>query len=142
MTEPEALKARLADFIEQVWNQGLTQAADHFLAERYTIHHDPGDPWDGQSLDRAGFKARLAASRAPCPDQRFTPVDLIAEGRRVAMTWTWRATHLGEIGGIAPTGRVLTMSGATVYGFDAAGLITGHWQIADRLGIWRQLQAG
>jgi hypothetical protein len=34
------------------------------------------------------------------------------------------------------------MSGATVYDFDPANRICGHWQVADRLGIYRQLQEG
>ena len=33
------------------------------------------------------------------------------------------------------------MSGATAYGFDAEGRITGHWQITDRLGVYQQLLA-
>ena len=28
------------------------------------------------------------------------------------------------------------MTGATVYGFDANEQLTGHWQIADRLGVY------
>jgi hypothetical protein len=34
------------------------------------------------------------------------------------------------------------MSGATVYMFDADDRLTGHWQIADRLGAYQQLQRG
>jgi len=33
------------------------------------------------------------------------------------------------------------MSGATAYSFDAQDRLTGHWQIADRLGVFQQLQA-
>jgi hypothetical protein len=32
------------------------------------------------------------------------------------------------------------MSGMTVYDFDTADRLSGHWQIADRLGVYQQLQ--
>lgn len=63
---------RLREFIERVWNQGDAGAAEDYLAPAYTIHHDPGDPWENRTLDLAGFQDRLRQSRAPFPDQCFT----------------------------------------------------------------------
>lgn len=113
MSTPEHNAAALRDFIEAVWNQGDSEAADCWLAPRYTIHHDPGDPWDGR--------------------------DLMAQDDRVIITWHWQATHLGEFPGFPPTGQTIRMSGATVYHF-VDGRIAGHWQVTDRLGVYFQLQ--
>ncbi len=139
------LKASLLAFMDTVWSSSDAEAAaaatDAWLADSYTIHHDPGDPWDGQTLDRAGYKQRLTASRAPFPDQRFTIVDAFEAGDKVAITWTWAATHAGDIPGFPASGRAITMSGATVYYFEN-GRISGHWQVTDRLGVFRQLQGG
>ena len=55
----------LVQFMARVWNDGDLGAVDEFVAAPYTIHSDPGDPWDGQTLSVAGFKERLLASRAP-----------------------------------------------------------------------------
>ncbi|MBI1404948.1 MAG: DUF4440 domain-containing protein [Caulobacter sp.] len=132
-------KTRLAAFLEQVWNLGDEDAVAAFVADRYTLRHDPGDPWHGQTLDQPEFRARLRAARAPFPDQRFTVRRMTAEGDTVAAAWTWQGTHRGEVGGIAPTGRRITMTGVTLYDFDEAGRITGHWQEVDRLGVYRQL---
>ena len=132
-------KALLTAFLEQVWSQGRIDACDDFIGQTYTIRHDPGDPWDGRTLSRDGFKDRVRLSRAPCPDQRFTPVALLADGDTVALAWTWNATHTGAIGGFAATGRPLTMSGLTIYDFDGDNRICGHWQVADRLGVFQQL---
>ena len=33
------------------------------------------------------------------------------------------------------------MSGVTAYSFDDRARLTGHWQVVDRLGLYRQLQA-
>lgn len=133
-------KQRLAEFIRRVWDNGEAESADAYIAEAYTIRHDPGDPWEGRTLDRAGFKDRVRQSRAAFPDQRFEIQRLFADGDDVAMTWLWAGTHLGDLPNFPATGRPIRMSGATVYTFDAAGLLTGHWQITDRLGVFQQLQ--
>ncbi|WP_338466285.1 ester cyclase [Novosphingobium sp. ZN18A2] len=141
MTTPHPRKQRLAEFIRAIWDEGDADAADRFIAETYTIHHDPGDPWHGQTLDRAGFRDRLVKSRAAFPDQRFHTQAMFADGDSVVMTWLWSATHSGDIPGFPATGRTIRMSGATVYGFDRDDRLTGHWQITDRLGVYQQLQA-
>ena len=125
--------------IEKVWNQGDADAAAEFIAPTYTIHHDPGDPWEGRTLDLEGFKDRVRQSRMPVPDQRFELLDVFEGEDRVAITWLWSGTHEGEIAGFPASGRTLAMTGATVYLFDG-DRIAGHWQIADRLGIFRQLR--
>jgi steroid delta-isomerase-like uncharacterized protein len=133
-------KTLLAEFIRTVWSEGNVDECDRYLADRYTIHHDPGDPWDGKQLDVAGFKERARLSRAPFPDQRFDVQEMFADGDAVVATWLWSATHTGDYPGFPATQRPISMSGATVYYFDAQDRIRGHWQITDRLAIFRQLQ--
>jgi len=131
-------KAFVTRFIQEVWTDGNVAAADTYIARRYTIHHDPGDPWDGQTLDLAEFKDRVRQSRAPFPDQRFTIKGLIGERDKIVATWDWKGTHEGDAPGFPASGKVITMSGMTVYYFDGSK-ISGHWQIVDRLSIFRQL---
>lgn len=140
MMTDHARKQRLARFIREIWDEGNAEAADDYLAAAYTIHHDPGDPWEGRTLDRAGFKDRVRQSRAAFPDQRFDIQALIAEGGDVVMTWLWTGTHRGDLPGFPATGKPIRMSGATLYRFDDEDRLTGHWQITDRLGVYRQLQ--
>jgi steroid delta-isomerase-like uncharacterized protein len=136
-----ARKQRLVAFISAVWDKGRADAADDYIAARYTIHHDPGDPWDGQTLDLAGYKDRVHRSRAAFPDQAFAIQALVEEGDAVVMTWLWSATHSSDLPGFPATGKTVRMSGATAYFFDSADRLTGHWQITDRLGVFQQLQA-
>lgn len=128
------------DFLDSVWSSGDVDRCDGFLADCYTIQHDAGDPWEGKTLDLAGFKERVRLSRAPFPDQRFEVQAWFENDDSVAVTWTWSATHLGDLPGFPASGKSLRMSGATVYQFDRANRIAGHWQVTDRLGIFRQLQ--
>ena len=139
MSNNDRMKQLLTEFIHEVWSQGNIDCSDKYLAPRYTIHHDPGDPWDKQELDLEGFKDRVRRSRAPFPDQRFEIQELFADGNAVVVTWLWTATHQGDLPGFPATGRPIKMSGATVYYFEA-DRITGHWQITDRLGVFQQLR--
>jgi len=133
-------KRRLAAFICHVWDEGDADASDDYVAEAYTVHHDPGDPWEGRTLDRAGFKDRVRKSRAAFPDQKFDIQGLFADGQSVVMTWLWCGTHRGDLPGFPATDEMIRMSGATVYTFNKSELLTGHWQISDRLGVFQQLQ--
>ena len=128
----------LVSFVERVWNNGELDAIEEFVSETYTIHHDPGDPWDKQTLSPKGLRERVQISRAPVPDQSFDIQSIYSDHNSVCITWLWHGTHKGEIAGVSPTGKGLNMSGATVYYFEK-GKITGHWQITDRLGIYQQL---
>jgi steroid delta-isomerase-like uncharacterized protein len=141
MADSPARKDRLVHFIHEVWDCGRADAVERYLAPSYTLHHDPGDPWDGRVLDLDDYKDRLRRSRAPFPDQTFDVQRLCAEGDTVVMTWLWKATHLGDFPGFPATGQVIRMSGATAYFFDPADRLSGHWQITDRLGVFQQLQA-
>jgi predicted ester cyclase len=132
-------KKLLASFIEEVWSQGRIEACDDFIGETYTVRHDPGDPWDGRTLNREAFKERVRTSRGPFPDQRFTLVSTLEDGDAVVIAWTWAASHQGDIAGFAATGARLTMSGLTLYDFDGENRIRGHWQVVDRLGVFQQL---
>ena len=141
MSNAVASKELLTRFLAEVWSAGNIEASDNYIAPKYTIHHDPGDPWDKQELDLPQNKERVKLSRAPFPDQQFTVRDMLAEAHKVAVTWLWTATHKGDIPGFPATGNQIKMSGATVYYFEA-GRLTGHWQITDRLGVFMQLRQG
>ncbi|MBX2867192.1 MAG: ester cyclase [Acidiferrobacterales bacterium] len=129
----------LQSFIEKIWNEGDVDAAGDFIADKYTVFHDPGDPWEGQELDLAGFKNRVTVSRASAPDQTFDIKEIYENENSVCLTWLWSGTHQGEIANFPPSGKTLHMSGSTVYYF-LNNKITGHWQVADRFSIYQQLQ--
>jgi hypothetical protein len=47
---------RIRSFMDRVWTAGEVDAVDEYLADAYTIYSDPGDPWEGQTLDAQAFK--------------------------------------------------------------------------------------
>lgn len=131
-------KTLLHGFLKDVWAHGCVESVDKYLSDTYSIQHDPGDPWEGQTLTHEGFKDRLTKSRAMAPDQAFTVVKMIEVDDCVAVAWTWCGTHSGGIPGFPATGRAITMSGLTMYSFKDNRL-SGHWQVADRLSVFQQL---
>lgn len=139
---PSAINRKeiLSRFIKEVWTDGNLTATDKYVAESYTIHHDPGDPWDKKQLDLEGYKERVRISRAPFPDQCFDIQEMFEDGDAVVMTWLWTATHQGSLPGFPASGKTIRMSGITVYYF-TGDRVTGHWQIADRLSVYHQLSA-
>ena len=140
MTPLEA--ARLVrELHEVVWSAGDLSAIDRLVAPRYVIHSDPGDPWEGRTLDRATYGERVRYSRTGFPDLLFTLHDVVAAEHRVAVRWSAEGTHAGDLAGLPATGKRLRFAGQTIY--DIVGdRIAGHWQVVDRLGFIQQLRAG
>jgi len=73
-------KKAVVTLIEEVWSKGNLQIVDQLIAPQYTIRYDPGDPWEGKTLDLTTFKERVKMSRHVFPDQRFYIEDLVGEG--------------------------------------------------------------
>lgn len=78
------------------------------------------------SEDVAGWKALAAHWSAGFSDEVLTFDDLIAEDGRVAVRWTSRAVHSGDVFGIAATGRRVTVSGIEIYHL-AGGRVIEYW---------------
>jgi steroid delta-isomerase-like uncharacterized protein len=137
-TLTEKNKVILSEFMEEIWNKGNLDVADKFISTPYTIHHDPGDQWEGQSLDLPTFKKRVLYSRQTFPDLHFAIQEIVSEGDKVAITWYLEGTHRGDIPGLPATGKKVKVPGLTIYYF-SNGKITGHWQVIDRLGFMQQV---
>jgi uncharacterized protein len=122
-----------------VWSCGDYGAIERLVAPRYVVHSDPGDPWEGQSLDRKGYKERVEYSRHAFPDLVFSSDEVVAATDRVAVRWKAEGTHSGDLRGLPATGRRLRFAGQTIYEMKD-GQVAGHWQVVDRLGFVEQLR--
>jgi predicted ester cyclase len=138
MTPPEAARV-VRELHDIVWSAGDLSAVDRLVAEPYLIHSDPGDPWEGQALDRATYRERVMYSRTGFPDLRFILHDVIPTAQRVAVRWSAEGTHTGDLAGLPATGKRLWFAGQTIY--DIVGdQVAGHWQVVDRLGFMQRLR--
>jgi steroid delta-isomerase-like uncharacterized protein len=122
-----------------MWSDGDYSALDQLVAPIYTIHSDPGDAWEGQSLDRATYTERVRLSRQVFPDLNFDIQDMVVGDGRVAVRWIAQGTQHGDLPGVPATRRRLSFAGQTIYELKG-GLVAGHWQVIDRLGFVQQLR--
>lgn len=72
------------------------------------------------------------------PDSHFTIDDMVAEGDKVAVRFTFTGTHTGEAGGIPPTNKKLVFWAINIYKIIDGKVVEG-WERADTLGIMQQM---
>jgi len=133
----EENKAVVRRFIEGVWNNGNLDLIDELISEDH-VDHDPGQA--ALSDGREGVRAFVEMYRTAYPDSHIELGEMIAEGDLVAAPWTGTGTHTGELLGIDPTGRSVTISGIVI---DRVrdGQIVESWANYDVLGMLLQLGA-
>lgn len=129
-------KALVRRFFTEVWSTGDVSRRDAFLARDYRGHIVGA----AEPIDRDGWTGFLTGFRRAFPDATFTVEDMVAEGDRVAVRLTMRGTHLGELNGLPPTGRRVTVTGISIERV-ANGRIVEGWNQNDALGLLQQLGA-
>ena len=123
---------------DEALNQGNMDVLDHVLADTFT-YHDPANPG---VTSRDDYKQFVTEVRTTFPDIHFTIEDEVADGDQLAVRWTMRGTHRGDLvmpaGPIPPTGKQVQVSGITLIRF-TEGKVVEEWQNADNLGFLQQL---
>jgi steroid delta-isomerase-like uncharacterized protein len=127
-------KAMVDEFIQAVFTRGELDAIERYLAPTFVNH----DPFPGAGADRDGFRQMARAFRTAFPDWSSRLKELIAEGELVAERFIAQGTHRGEIMGIAPTGRTVSLAGINIFRIKD-GKITERWGRLDDLGFMQQL---
>lgn len=121
-------------------NQQVLEACNRRDVDGVIKHCAPDSKFQvgSQTLDLAGYKQFLSTYFSAFPDTEFTIEDLIAEGDKVAVCYTFRGTHLGEFQGILPTGKQVNVMGMTMARV-ANGKVVEARINGDPLGILQQL---
>jgi steroid delta-isomerase-like uncharacterized protein len=121
---------------EEPWKGNLA-VVDELVASNY-IGYDPAVPEPLRGP--AGVKEFISTYREAFPDARITVEQQLAEGNLVATRWSGRGTHEGELMGIEPTGKQVTVSGLTISRLEG-GKIVEEFLNWDTLGMMHQLGA-
>jgi hypothetical protein len=128
----EALIRRYFEVLQSGGDLALT--SDLFAADY--VGHDPNLPL--LPPGPGGVALHALASRTAFPDQRVTVDDLFGVGDRVAVRFTLRGTHLGDLLDLAPTGKRVEAHGVAIYRV-AGGRLAEGWVGFDALGLLDQL---
>ena len=129
-------KTIVKQFLEGA-STGNWDVIDEYAAPGY-VGHDPSQPGPIRGID--GIKANFQQYLDAFTGGHISVVEQIAEGNIVATRWTASGTHTGEIAGIAPTGKEVTVSGINITKLEG-GKILEEWSNWDTFGMMVQLGA-
>jgi steroid delta-isomerase-like uncharacterized protein len=127
-------KAIVRQFYEVVFDQKRVDLTSQLFARDYVDHA----PVPGQGPGLEGAKQKWAMVISASPDLRVQIEDMIAEGYRVVVRWSYEGTQRGALLGIPPTGKAFRISGMSICRL-AEGKIAEDWDESDRLGLLHQL---
>ncbi len=130
----EENKAMLRRVWEEAFNKGDLAVANEIMTTNYVYR----GPMGQELIGPEGFMQVVTMFRTAFPDIHATLEDMFAEGDKVAHRTTIRGTHKGDLMGIAPTGKQVTVS-ATVISRFAGGKEVEAWSNIDMLGMFQQL---
>lgn len=119
---------------EECFSKGNLSVADELMAPNALLH----DPMHPGVAGPEGMKQIARIYRGAFGDLRMTIEDQIAEGDRVVTRWTASGTHTGNLLGIPPTHRKVTVTGIDIDRI-ADGKIKESWSNWDAIGMFRQL---
>ena len=104
----------------------------------HTLQHASVTPQTVESSPESEQAAYRWLASVWSPGRRMTINEMIAEGDRVVVCWTFHGIHQGEFYGLPPTLRAVTYSGINIFRIEG-GRIAEIWDMADRLWLWQQL---
>ncbi len=120
---------------DEIWNLGNYDACDEVFSPDYFGHlpmmdvHGP-----------AQFKQLVSAYRIAYPDVHLTVEDIFGSGDKLAVRWTSRGTHLGEMMGMPPSGNKIEIMGISLFRI-ADGKVAEEWEGFDTLKMMQQIGA-
>jgi predicted ester cyclase len=85
-----------------------------------------------------GLKQAFDRFLAAQPDGYHVIEDVVAEGDKVMTRLSAYGTQTGELFGIPPTGKQISMTGIAIHRI-SNGKIVEHWSELDNLGLMQQL---
>ncbi len=137
MTVQKENKAVALRFWQEGWKQGNQAIFDEVCAPDLVNH----DPLHTGVTDLETYKEHVAFYTTAFPNEGGVTIDdMVAQGDRVIVRWTWEVTHEGEVMNILPTGNRLVLTGITVHRF-ADGRVAENWHLYDAMGFLQQLGA-
>lgn len=121
--------------IEEVWNNRKQDLVNELVAPSHK-HIDSNTPDLGNGPE--GYKRLVTLYTTAFPDLQIKLHDTLSEGDKVVMAWTVTGTHKGDLRGIAPTNKKISVEGITIGRYANGKLVESrvNW---DALGMMQQL---
>jgi steroid delta-isomerase-like uncharacterized protein len=114
-------KTLVRKIVEEMFNRGNLEVASEIFGVDFVDrgHEQVADKKDGPE----GFAQFVKTIRLALPDLRATIQNMVAEGDYVAMWNTATATHRGELFGMPPSGKQISMRDFHFFRFSSGKII-------------------
>ena len=123
-------KAVAMRVFDEIFNQGKFQVAEEIYAPDFRNHglH--------RTVDLKTDQDAVHAEKKAFPDLRISVQQMVAEGDKVAVLWTFRGTHTGSgYEGLPATGTKVEVRGMTIWRF-TDGRIVEEWSSFSETGAY------
>jgi len=130
----EDRKVRIERMWTAAWNHGRLERFDDVLAPEYVRRTSGASRAHGL----ATLKELIRETRRGFPDTRTAIDQILVDGDHVAIRWHSTGTHRGVYRGVPPTGRVVTLEGATFARFQGEQMVE-TWSTWDPAAMLRAL---
>jgi predicted ester cyclase len=134
----ERNKQTVRSVYEQCINRGRLELLPELIAADYVGPQGDAGP--------TGYRNTIEDLRRGFPDIQFRIEQLIAEGDRVVVRWSWNGRHNGTFRSFAPSHALISNSGIAIYQLRDGKLVRGwlEWStrasaVARRLPLGRAL---
>ncbi len=131
---PNEIRTLIRREFEEAW-EGGNHHVIHETSHGHRASHRPAV--DGRK-DVEGIKAARAETWKAFTDHKVKIEHLIVEGNMAAARITLSGKHTGEVNGVKPTGKEITVTANGIYRIED-GKIVEDWTEWDNLSIMRQL---
>jgi len=123
-------------FSEEVWTRHNLDAIDELVAPDCI----GWSPTDGEIRGPDGFRQLAERYLTAFPDTSWRIDRIVADGEWVSSYWTATGTQSGELMGIAPTGKQVTVQGMSLDRIVNGKFVESH-TVFDALGLLQQIGA-
>ena len=121
--------------IEESWSNGNMSVVDELVSSDF-VDHDP--PPNSDLHGPEGVKHVAQMFRSGFPDLKVNIEQLLEEGDKVAVRYTFTGTNTGNLLDIQPTNNRLNVASTDIYRV-SNGKIAERWGGFDTLGLLEQL---
>jgi steroid delta-isomerase-like uncharacterized protein len=118
----------------EAWNSGDVDSYLDLYAENIKLHAGPYDFPDKKSVEDM-YKGFFAATS----DLRLEIQEAFGQEDKLAARYTVTGTHTGELMGIPPTGREISIIGITIIHFEK-GKVVERWDVDDSAEVFTRLR--
>ncbi len=137
LSKQEQNKQVVHQFFDAYNRQDVERMSQWVSSNTNYFFHLPAMPFP---MDWNGRKQFVAAAIKAFPDIDHHILDIVAEGDKVAVRFNITGTHKGELQGIPPTGKEVSIDGMDFLTI-IDGKIAEEWLNSDMMGLMQQIGA-